>query len=366
MKLLVLAQVPPPHHGQSAMVELLVRTLPEVRPDIELHHVNLRVSEASDDIGRWQIGKYFAAKRVIAEAHNIIEHHKIDMLYYVPAPGKRIALWRDLLILSKLRPHVKKLILHWHASGLGGWLESQGWNWERRAAQHWLGNADLSIVLGEALRADAECLSPVRTEVIRNGIQDPTPNQRQAKKPDRPLTVLFVGECSESKGIFRAIEGLREANRRRKGSVRLSVAGKFPNQETESKFHNICGKSTFPIDYHGFVEGTEKNALFERADCLIFPTTYPYETQGLVVTEALAYDLPVIITRWRAVHESLPNSHALTVEPDAEIASSIAKQLERLSECPPATGSARAYFLDHYTAERFIRQIAAAISPLMK
>lgn len=362
MKLLVLAQIPPPHHGQSAMVELLVRGLPEAAPDIELHHVNLQLSGTSDDIGRWQAGKYFAARRTIAEAKKVIAEHGCDSLYYVPAPGKRIALWRDLLILRELRPLVKKLVLHWHASGLGEWLEARAWTWERRAAHRWLGHADISIVLGDTLRDDAAKLNPHLIEVIRNGISDPNPQPLKTEKLSHPINVLFIGECSESKGVFRAIEGLREANRRAAGSVRLSVAGKFPNQNTETKFHQLCNDCTFPIDYHGFVNGAEKHALFEQADCLIFPTTYPHETQGLVVAEALAYDLPVIVTRWRAVHENLPTTHTFIVEPDANVADSIAEQLLRLTERPPANGQARAYFLDHYTAERFTQRVAAALN----
>ncbi len=39
MKLLILAQTPPPLHGQSAMVRTLVDGLPA--PGVALHHVNL-------------------------------------------------------------------------------------------------------------------------------------------------------------------------------------------------------------------------------------------------------------------------------------------------------------------------------------
>ena len=55
MKLLVLAQVPPPVHGQSLMVWTLVAGLPA--HGIGLEHVNLRLSRDSADIGGWRPGK---------------------------------------------------------------------------------------------------------------------------------------------------------------------------------------------------------------------------------------------------------------------------------------------------------------------
>ena len=52
MKLLVLAQIPPPIHGQSLMVQTLLDALPIVAPDIELHHVNLPLSRRDEQAMR--------------------------------------------------------------------------------------------------------------------------------------------------------------------------------------------------------------------------------------------------------------------------------------------------------------------------
>src|SRR5687768_11416855 len=58
MKLLVLAQTPPPLHGQSVMVQALVDGLPKL--GIPLHHVNLRLSQDTGDVGRWRVSKIVA------------------------------------------------------------------------------------------------------------------------------------------------------------------------------------------------------------------------------------------------------------------------------------------------------------------
>ena len=78
MKLLVFAFVPPPHHGQSAMVKLMLdgfggdqrknpkraqSTLP-----IQCYHVDARFATDMKDMGSFRLGKAFRLIRYIAEA----------------------------------------------------------------------------------------------------------------------------------------------------------------------------------------------------------------------------------------------------------------------------------------------------------
>ena len=64
MKLLVFAHTPPPHHGQSYMVQLMLAgfggdarkknsTTPSAH-GIECYHVNARFSRGLEDIGEFQ------------------------------------------------------------------------------------------------------------------------------------------------------------------------------------------------------------------------------------------------------------------------------------------------------------------------
>src|SRR5205823_968373 len=73
MKLLVFAHTPPPHHGQSYMVQLMLEGLGgdhrtrkgraeaaksgAARYGVECYHVNARLSKKLEDIGDLRIGK---------------------------------------------------------------------------------------------------------------------------------------------------------------------------------------------------------------------------------------------------------------------------------------------------------------------
>ncbi len=186
VKLLVLAQIPPPHHGQSIMVQTLVDGLPQIAPDIEIFHVNLSLSSTTTDIGRWQPMKLIAAWRAARTAIKLARHHQVDALYYVPAPGKRIALWRDIFILRLVRPIVPRLVLHWHASGLGEWLQTSASPLERRLAHAVLDHADLALTLAPSLAADAALFQPHHTTIVPNGIADPFADRPVQRPPPPP------------------------------------------------------------------------------------------------------------------------------------------------------------------------------------
>ena len=145
MKLLVLAQTPPPLHGQSQMVRTLVDGLPA--HGLPLHHVNLRLSRDHADIGRWRPGKLLAVLAAAGRAVAARWRHGCDTLYCVPAPGKRGALYRDWLLLALCRPFFPRLVLHLHNGGLADWLTTHAtaperWltrrGWPTETARQWL------------------------------------------------------------------------------------------------------------------------------------------------------------------------------------------------------------------------------------
>src|SRR5882672_2802577 len=135
MKLLVFAHTPPPHHGQSYMVQLMLagfggdarKLAPGAASPfgIECYHVNARFSRGLEDIGEFQGAKIFLIFWFCLQAVWLRFRHGVDTFYYVPAPGKRVALYRDWLVMLLCRPFFKGVILHWHAAGLAKWLETE-------------------------------------------------------------------------------------------------------------------------------------------------------------------------------------------------------------------------------------------------
>ena len=147
MKLLVFAHTPPPHHGQSYMVKLMLdgfggdvrerkRSAPSPQnAGIECYHVNTRYSEDLEDIGSVRMAKIGLVLRFSAEAIWCRFRYGVRSLYFVPSPGKRGALYRDWMVMLLCRPFFRDLIFHWEAAGLGDWLEREG-RWLERHLTH--------------------------------------------------------------------------------------------------------------------------------------------------------------------------------------------------------------------------------------
>src|SRR5216684_6335616 len=219
MKLLVFAHTPPPHHGQSYMVQLMLAgfggnrrnsaeqssTAAEASGgesfDIDCYHVNARLSQKLEDIGDLRIGKFILLIGYCAQAIWCRFRYGVTNFYYVPAPGKRSALYRDWLVMLICRPFFKRAILHWHAAGLGKWLETDVQMRFRSLTYRLMRQVDLSVVLSKYNRADAEKLFSRRIRVVSNGIADPCPGFAREILPRRKARLAARRKLVAGQGL---------------------------------------------------------------------------------------------------------------------------------------------------------------------
>ena len=361
MRLLVFAHTPPPVHGQSVMVATLVDGL-RGDPDIEVLHVNPRVSRDAADVGRARVGKLFPLVRAVFAAWLLRAHHGRAAFYYVPAPGgQRGSLYRDFIVMLLCRPFFSALVLHWHASGLGEWLATRATPPERWLARGLLGRADVSLVLAPALSSDARTLRSRRVSVVANCVADPgEPPPRPTGAPGAVCEVLFLGLCTRDKGLFATLDAVALAHRRGPGGFRLTVAGSFASAIEHEEFQaRLASLPADLIRYVGFADAARKHALFSTADVFCFPTAYPHEGQPLVLMEAMACDVPIVTTRWRAIPDMLPDKHAWFVEHGSP--EQIATALLAASQSPRPNGALRRHYLAHFTPAQHLATLKSAL-----
>jgi glycosyltransferase involved in cell wall biosynthesis len=395
MKLVVFAHTPPPHHGQSYMVQLMLeglggdarrrRTNGAPAFGVECYHVNARFSRSLEDVGEFQGAKIFLIFWFCLQAIWLRFRYSAKHLYYVPAPGKRVALYRDWLVMLLCRPFFKSVILHWHAAGLAKWLETATTITVRSTTYRLFRPVDLSIVLSRYNFADAEKLLSRHICVVNNGIPDPCPDFETSLLPRRrerfearrrifdgqipsaPLTVsvLFLAHCTREKGLFAAAEAVVRANRELAArwlplQLKLLAAGNFVTDAEKAEFERLRTDPIYAVtvSHLGFVSGDRKNQLLREADLFLFPTCYLGENQPVNLIEAMSFGLPIVTTRWRSLPEMLPPDYPGLVgsqDPD-EIAATILKVLtDRSGE------NARQHFCEHFTLERHLADLAAAI-----
>lgn len=411
MKLLVFAHTPPPHHGQSYMVQLMLegfggdrrRASRETGSErvasgsgplgIECYHVNARLSQKLEDIGDLRIGKFFLLLGYCAQAIWCRFRHGVTTFYYIPAPGKRSALYRDWFVMLICRRFFKHVILHWHAAGLAKWLETMVLMRSRAITYHFMKQVDLSIVLSRYNRADAEKLFSRKIRVVSNGIPDPCPDFAQQVLPLRQarfaarkklwagaaltaddahaaggdahiVKVLYLAHCTREKGLFDTVAGVSLANeqllkRRSPLALRLLVTGNFVTEEEKAEFDRLLTRpgAAETIQYLGFVFGEQKARLLRESDLFCFPTYYENENQPVNLIEAMAFGLPILTTRWRSIPELFPANYPGLV--DICSPEQIARAVLALLSSETGEGFHDS-FLRNFTLERHLTGLAEA------
>ena len=402
MKLLVFAHIPPPHHGQSYMVKLLLDGLggdcrvgaQTARGPVQCYHVNARVSDNMEDIGALRFGKMVLILRYCFEAIWCRFRHGVRTLYYVPAPGKRAAIYRDWVVMLLCRPFFRRSIYHWHAVGLGDWLQKEGYWWERRLTHWLLGKPDLSMALAIPSIRDALWFRSRHVAIMPNGVADPfsdfektilplraarlharrrllagqtlSAEERAAAGGDPEVfRVLFLANAIREKGLFDSVDGVVLANAKLRAQnsplrIHLVITGSFYEVAERAEFDAQMASPDIhgAIEYAGFVTGAQKTELLRTSDCLCFPTYYHAEGFPLVILEAMAAGMNIVTTRWRAIPEQLPPEHPGFVPPRDPAA--IARALESLFE-HDAT-ALRGVFEQHFTEARHVELIAKVLS----
>ena len=358
--------------------------------ELECYHVNARLSHNLEDIGDLRVGKLFLLLWYCLEAIWCRFRYGVKNFYYIPAPGKPSALYRDWLVMLLCRPFFDRVILHWHAAGLAKWLERVVRMRSRSLTYRFMKEVDLSIVLSKYNQADAEKIFSRQITVVSNGIPDPCPGfeteilpQRRAHFAARQkialdlaaqgddsdadlrtIRVLYLSHCTHEKGLFDTLAGVKIANEmlaRRQSAlaIQLMVAGTFVNAAEQQEWEELMKQPELAQQtrWHGFVSGEEKDRLLREADLFCFPTYYQNENQPVNLIEAMAYGLPILTTRWRSIPELFPSGYIGLV--DVRSPEQIAEALLRLATIE--TGEEfRQIFLGTFTMEKHLAALRKA------
>jgi glycosyltransferase involved in cell wall biosynthesis len=115
------------------------------------------------------------------------------------------------------------------------------------------------------------------------------------------------------------------------------------------------------IELVGFLDPGQKKSALEEADCLVFPTFYEGETQGLVLLEAMSAGLAVLTTSWRGVPEVLPEGYQWVVAAGSsdELARAMVAQLG--DDCGVAL---RRHYEKSYTIAKHVKAVTEKLCSL--
>jgi glycosyltransferase involved in cell wall biosynthesis len=359
LKILVVAQTPPPFHGQAIMTEYFLQGAYD---RIELHHIRMAFSEDIEQVGRAGLGKVFHLFALIGRIAAARVRLAPDVLYFPPAGPNLVPFLRDCVLLIATRWMFPRTAFHFHAAGLPGLFDRLPGALKilfRLAYRR----PHVAISISKDGLRDAAFLGARRTALVPNGIPDvwqDRPLQRNHPIPQ----ILFLAMVCEEKGAGVLIDACRILMGQ---GVKFScqIAGRASSEEELKLLREKAKGMEHLVEFVGPVTGDRKWDLFARSDVFCFPTYYASESFGLVAVESMMAGLPVVTSDWRALPEIVDEGQTGFLVPVKDAAAT-ADRLRRLLDDPALRqrmgGNSRERFLNDYRVEVFHRNMENALA----
>ncbi|MFD2161877.1 glycosyltransferase family 4 protein [Paradesertivirga mongoliensis] len=354
-RVLVLGQTPPPYGGQALMLQTL---LEGEYKNAQLFHVRLDFSRDFDDMGSFKLYKFWSLFKAIFQTIFYRYYKSADILYYGPAGPNKLGMYRDMLLLAPVRLFFKKTILHTHAGGssrLYADLNVIAKFFYRIA----FFKPDVLITLTNFSHGDDVVLVPKAVFVVPNGIKDEYQFYKFVSTPklDSKINLLYVGAMYEERGITELVYAV-DIIRKRGVDVRLQMMGIFISNDFETKIRALIDKLGLDqyIVFLGTKVGEDKWGVFRDSDIFCFPTYVPSETFGLVLAEAMQFEIPVVATRWNGiplVFEDGKDGLLIDIKNPQDLADKVEHLARNEKERIKMGQNGRKKYLDRYSIDTF-------------
>lgn len=194
--------------------------------------------------------------------------------------------WRKACFVLVARLFRRPVLFHLHGGGFRKFYEEESGPAAQAMIRFVMRRIDTVIILVDSWRGFIEKLAP-GAEVItlpNPVIVPPAPRQR----PQQPV-VLFLGLITGRKGVFDLVQAM-PAVLQFHPDCRFVLAGngELGALRAEAERLGVSGSLETP----GWVSGSEKASLFERASVFVLPSYF--EAMPMSLLEAMAHGLPCI------------------------------------------------------------------------
>lgn len=171
---------------------------------------------------------------------------------------------------------------------------------------------------------------------------------------------IFVGRLVREKGIFELLSAYANLERNLRADIGLVFVGDGPcRQELEKASLSI---SPGAIEFAGFAQREQLGAYYALSEALILPTYT--DTWGMVVNEAMACGLPVIVSRAAGCATDLVRENWNGALVDPRDAAGLEQAMSRLALQPDlcrTMGTHSAKHIYEYSPEKWSNSVAQVI-----
>jgi glycosyltransferase involved in cell wall biosynthesis len=188
-------------------------------------------------------------------------------------------------------------------------------------------NSDRIVALSDLAAEAARQQAPQSVPIVASPQAFPSsklPNNRVPLTESNKFRIIYIGQLIERKGVDVLINAVKEIN----SPYELIIAGDGDKKEELER--QISGKERISII--GYINETEKAILYETADLLVLPTRR--DPWGLVVNEALHFEIPVITTEAAGSKMILGEDNVVPTDDPQKLRQKVKDEIDTPSDPP--------------------------------
>ena len=299
-KLLCILHYTPPAHGASKVGDY-IKASKKLEETFECKFIKIKSSNVISDGGKINLIKFYYVILLYFKVLWNLVFFRPDKIYFT-ASIKKIAFYRDLLVSTLWKSYglfkEVEVFYHYHTKGINNFVSSSDRN--LKLVRFFLNNVNL-ILLSPMLEKDFAKVKTYKSiKFLPNGVEDPFIDnnfnqmiQNKFHKPIEMLNILYLSNMIKEKGYFKVLE---LSNKTKENNIHFHFAGGWKNSEDKKEFFDYIQQNDLEnkVTFHGFVNGDEKQKLFEKSHFFTFPSRFQNEAFPLSILESLSYGVPAI------------------------------------------------------------------------
>lgn len=304
-RIVIAGQVPPPFGGQNIMIQKALAQFAGSSSCKTVHlpfFFTLDLGQSRKGSGR----KLLELMRVIFRLLYIRLTGPIDLLLFPTGGPQHVPMIRDILLLPWVLLMSRRIVLHFHAAGIADEFARHPHSLTTSLLRRLYSKAFGAVVMTEFNSRDPAAAGIRRMCVVPYHIGDDFDSTLVARGDLTRIRLLYVGHLCEDKGTPQLIEAIALL-RKTYPNLTLDLVGEclppFSEQELSRLLDRLEVRSHVRVK--GLLTGRAKAEAFGHADLFVFPSVAPYESFGLVLVEAMSWQLPIVASDWRGNAEVL-------------------------------------------------------------
>ena len=261
-----LAQLPPPHHGQSAVADTVYRILRQ-DADLNVQHKWRGGAAGNGDVGKRSIGKYIAFLTLVLELiWCFVSGRRFRLAYLGMAPWSHTVL-RDAILAGLAKLVAERTWVHVHGDGLERILA--GATIRDRLVKTALTGTELIAITADTVRIGRNAGIFSQVIDLPNAAEDPGDIDLTAHVP---LNIGCLGNLDPRKGVLDFVDAIDALTKSRIETKAAIVGGETAHLTAADLRQRIADKELSDrITVTGRVSEEEKSRILNEQDVFSLP-----------------------------------------------------------------------------------------------